>query len=355
MEEGEEMICVIRVDSSSVIGSGHLMRCLTLADSMKKENNADVHFICRDLEGNLSQLVVSHGHQLHLLPRAELDDSLEGYAAWLTVSKEQDAAETISILKEIIPDGNCLSRLVVDSYAIDIEWERQLRPYTEEIFVIDDLANRKHDCDILLDQNLSENMNHKYDELVPRECKIFIGPKYVLLRDEFIEARKRLKKRDGNINNILVFYGGSDFTNETIKALVALSELVDYNYKFNIDVIVGGSNPNKEEIESYCKNKKYIHYYCQVNNMAEFMLKADLFIGAGGSTTYERCYLRLPSIVTSIAENQTESSEYFGRIGIFEYIGYMENVEAINIRNSVKKLMIKDKYFKIIEGMEKYF
>lgn len=349
------MICVIRVDSSSLIGSGHLMRCITLADKMKKKKNADVHFVCRDLEGNLSQLVVSHGHQLHLLPSVEKNNNLEGYAAWLTVSQERDAAETISILKEIIPDGKSLSRLVVDSYAIDIEWEQQLRPYTEEIFVIDDLANRHHDCDVLLDQNLSENMSRKYNGLLPENCQILIGPKYVLLRDEFIEARKQLKTRDGNINNVLVFYGGSDVTNETMKALVALSELVDYNYKLNIDVIVGGSNPHKKEIESYCKNKKYMHYYCQVNNMAEFMLKADLFIGAGGATTYERCYLRLPSIVTSIAENQRDGSEYFGRIGIFEYVGYMENIESIHIIEAVKKLMIKNKYFCIIKNMEKYF
>ena len=148
-------VAVIRVDSSEQIGSGHLMRCLTLAEQMRKKN-AEVHFISRDLIGSLHRLVTEHEFSLHLLPRHEAQANLTGYAAWLTVSQTMDAEETVSTLSQIPP----VDRLVVDSYALDIVWEQQMRPLVREIFVIDDLANRQHDCDILLDQNFYREMQH---------------------------------------------------------------------------------------------------------------------------------------------------------------------------------------------------
>ena len=337
------MICVIRVDSSSVIGSGHLMRCLTLADKMKKEKNADVHFICRNLKGNLSQLVVSHGHQLHLLPRVEVDDNLEGYAVWLTVSQERDAAETISILKEIIPDGKSLSRLVVDSYAIDVEWEEQLRLYTEEIFVIDDLANRRHDCDILLDQNSYLDKEHRYDGLVSRNCKLLLGHEHALLREEFYKAKKKMIPRDkrNGIKNILVFFGGADATNETMKALRALKSIESQIKDVTINVVVGGSNPYKAEVKAFCNQNDNMRYLCQVNNMAELMAEADLAIGAGGTTTWERLFLDLPSIVICIADNQRKGCEDCLKQGWINYLGIYSDVLENDIIKMVSKFLQK--------------
>ncbi len=183
------MKIAIRVDSSVLIGSGHLMRCLTLAGQLR-EQGGEVHFICRNLEGNLSHLITDRGYYLHLLPRAEKDDSLTGYAAWLTVPQLRDAEETVAVMRELEPVG----RLVIDSYALDATWESVLRPYAEEMFVIDDLANRNHDCDILLDQNFYRNKEHRYDGLVPANCKMFLGPEHALLRPEFYKARETLRQ-----------------------------------------------------------------------------------------------------------------------------------------------------------------
>lgn len=338
MEMRINMKVIIRVDSSTVIGSGHLMRCLTLAGRMQKEHGAEVHFICRDLEGNLSNLVTKAGFSLHLLPRAEHNPRLEGYAAWLTVTQQQDAGECIQVIDAI---GERVERIVVDSYAINNTWEQMLRPYAKEIMVIDDLANRKHDCDILLDQNFYLNMDSRYQGLAPEQCRMFLGPEHALLREEFYEARKRLRQRDGQIRNILVFYGGSDLTDETSKAVQALGLLHEEYEGFCVDVITGQSNPHKEKVAALCSQYDFINYHCQVDNMAEFMNKADLMLGAGGATTWERLFLQLPAIVTAIAENQIRGCEDCSAAGKIEYLGTAEHVTVPMLVEAVKNKICK--------------
>ena len=327
------MQIIFRVDSSSIIGSGHLMRCLTLAQQYRKEGYS-VTFVCRELEGNLAGLVKEQGFQLYMLPVAKKDETLTGYGKWLTVTQEQDAAETVSILQKF---GN-VDRVVVDSYAIDETWEKIVRPNTKEIFVIDDLANRKHDCDILLDQNYYLNKAERYIGLVPEHCKMLLGPRYTLLRDEFYEAKEKMKPRDGQLHNILVFYGGVDATDETSKAIKALrrlnanGELPDVE----ITVVVGGSNARKDDIAIFCQ-KAGFQYLCQVNNMAELMAEADLMLGAGGTTTWERCFLTLPSIVTAVAENQFQICEDCATAAIIYYLGHWNNVSIDDIYQAVRK------------------
>lgn len=323
---GEHLMRVaIRVDSSTAIGSGHLMRCLTLANRMRKEKNAEVHFITRDLAGNLHDKIKTAGFFLHVLPRYPLNENLLGYEAWLTVPSAVDTSETIMVLRKL----GKIDWLVVDNYALDIKWERVLRPFTNEIFVIDDLANREHDCDVLLDQNFYLDKESRYFGLVPGNCNLLLGPQHALLREEFYEAWKHMRKRDGQIRKILVFYGGSDMTNETIKALNALCSWRRTHPDIMVDVVVGVSNPHKEEIAAFCSlpmATSWMRFHCQVNNMAEFMARADLALGAGGSTTWERCFLELPSIVTSVAENQKKIAEDCAVAGYITYLGCSETV-----------------------------
>lgn len=328
------MVCVIRCDSSAVIGSGHLMRCLTLANQLYKQENVEVHFICRDLEANLASLVTEKGFILHLLPRAEKDDTLTGYASWLTVMQRQDAEETIAVIKSIVPTGQKLDKIVVDSYALDIEWEQQFRQYTKEIFVIDDLANRHHDCDVLLDQNSYLNKGSRYIGLVPKTCKLLLGYKYALLRDEFATARKKMIPRNqrNGVNNIMVFFGGVDATNETMKTLRAMKAIDDSLSNVTINVIVGGSNPYRKEVEQFCNENVNMHYFCQVNNIAEFMAEADLAIGAGGSTTWERLYMGLPSMVIAVADNQVQCAKDCAVQGFIDYLGLASEVSENDIR-----------------------
>lgn len=331
------MKVMIRVDSSAAIGSGHLMRCLTLAERMRKEKNAEVHFISRDLDGNLHGKIKDTGFMLHVLPRHPLNQNLDGYASWLTVPQKIDAAET----KEILRTLGKVDCLVVDNYALDITWEREMRPFADEIFVIDDLANRKHDCGILLDQNFYLDKEKRYVSLVPEDCKLLLGPRHALLREEFYEARKHLRKRDGNLRNILVFYGGSDLTNETMKALHALLVFHEKHWEITVDVIVGSSNPHQQQIKAFCEApdvKKWMRYHLQVDNMAEYMARADLMLGAGGSTTWERCFLELPAIVTAIAENQRRIAEDCATAGYVTYLGCAAEIEESQIISALRSV-----------------
>ena len=337
------MNVIIRADASTSIGSGHVMRCLTLAHRLKKEKNAKVVFVMRALPRNLIGVVEKQGFEVLKLLPANQKYSLSGYGLWLTVPMEVDAKQTIEVLQHYLQEHGCdvVDRLIVDSYALDEQWELMLRPYCGEIMVIDDLANRKHDCDILLDQNFYLNKDVRYAGLVPEHCKMLLGPEHALLREEFYEAKKHLRERDGNIKNILVFYGGSDLTNETEKAIKALVQLHDEGYSFTADIITGLSNSRRGKIEKICSKYHFLHYYCQVSNMAEFMNKADLMLGAGGSTTWERLYMELPALVTAVAENQIQGCEDCSQAGIIEYLGINDDVRVDTILEALHKKLDK--------------
>lgn len=338
----------VRVDSSTTIGSGHLMRCLTLAKRMRKEKNAEVHFISRDLEGNLHGVIKAAGFSLHVLPQHPIDNSLDGYAAWLTVPQDVDATETKAVLQEI----GIIDHLVVDSYAIDITWEREMRSFVNEIFVIDDLANRVHDCDVLLDQSFhATGGEHRYSGLIPGTCRQLLGPRHALLREEFYEARKRFPQHHIlTIKRILVFYGGADATDETSKAITALIRLHETGIlskeehrtcvesDFVADIIVGGSNPQREAVKDLCRPYAFLQFHCQVDNMAEYMSQADLMLGASGTTTFERCYLGLPALVTSVSDNQHQSVKDLFDAGVIFYLGKAEDVTVENIVKEISLL-----------------
>ena len=235
----QKLKAVIRVDAATMIGTGHLMRCLSMASRLKTYIGADVTFVSRDLPGNLFPLIRERGFRLVELPRAEEDPSLTGYLKWLTVTEERDAEETIAALSKAAGGDTLADLLIVDSYAIDEAWERRLRPYVSRILAVDDLANRKHDADVLLDQNIILDHGEKaakYRTLLSASAELVIGPEHALLRDEFFLAKPRTRGKE--IKRLLVFYGGADATNETEKAINAVRGL-----GIETDIITGGANP----------------------------------------------------------------------------------------------------------------
>ena len=292
---------VFRVDASSQIGTGHVMRCITLANSLVKQG-AMIRFVARHMPEHLQALIKSYGFELSLLSSAigneQLDEVVNelGHAQWLGVSQLSDAEDAVNSLKDKSWDW-----LIVDHYALDICWEKTLRNSVSKIMVIDDIADRSHDCDILLDQNYYTDMPLRYQNKVPSHCRLLLGPKYALLRDEFIEARKNLQAKDGVVKRVLVFFGGVDSYNYTGKAIQALSALSEY--KLDVDVVIGASHPKKDEVINSCKLYDY-HCHVQTNKMAELMAGADLVIGAGGAATWEKFCLGLPSITLPTADNQ---------------------------------------------------
>ncbi|MGE5701490.1 MAG: UDP-2,4-diacetamido-2,4,6-trideoxy-beta-L-altropyranose hydrolase [Clostridia bacterium] len=327
------MKAVFRADASVVIGSGHLMRCLTLAKMLRK-NGASVTFVTRDLGGDFSSLVENENFPLIQLPvPKEGIVTAKEHEQWLGVEWQMDAEDTIASLQNV----GSVDWLIVDHYGIDNRWERFIRPFVSKIMVIDDLADRLHDCDLLLDQNYYDNMHTRYDGLVAPSCQMLLGPQYALLREEFTGMVKKGRIRDGEVKRILVFFGGSDPTNETMKTLEALRSLT--LSEIVTDVVVGVGNPAKEQVKQFCSEMPNTNYHCQIENMAELMMLADLSIGAGGSTTWERCYLGLPTIIIMTASNQVETTKALAKNQIVWNLGFHSDVTVEEVRNALREVL----------------
>jgi UDP-2,4-diacetamido-2,4,6-trideoxy-beta-L-altropyranose hydrolase len=226
---------------------------------------------------------------------------------------------------------------VVDHYGLDEKWESAMRPACDNIMVIDDLADRPHDCDLLLDQNYFKDRSARYDGLVPPDCQKLLGPEYALLREEFRQARPQATVRDGNVRRVLVFMSGADPTDETAKVLRALRDLGRDEVQF--DVVIGGSNRHARELTERYGNAANIVFHHQVNNMAQLMLLADLAVGGGGTTTWERCYLGLPSLTMVMADNQARMTQDLAEYGAVQNLGRCEDVTADRIAHALEKLL----------------
>ena len=329
------LLIVIRADASKSIGSGHIMRCLTLAKRLRVQG-ADVSFVCRNFPCNLSEYIGDQGFNVHLLPKDEVGEPemKSPEQAWNEIIWKLDAEQTKGVLKKY---ERMIDWLIVDHYALDHHWQSLLRGEVSNIMVIDDLANRYHDCDVLLDQNYYLNASNRYNGLVSKDCSLFLGPQYLLLRDEFYRIRKDLRIRTGEVANIFVFYGGADITNETEKCIKALKNCIKTNVEIN--VITGQSNLNKERIKGICFSSLNMYHHCQVSNIAELMNKADLAFGAGGSTMWERCFLGLPSIVTITAKNQMETTQAVSDLGAIWNLGWYEEVNSAALFKAAERLL----------------
>jgi len=301
-----------RVDASLEIGTGHVIRCLTLAQALRK-NGAECRFITRDLPGHLADRIKKAGFDVALLPAAPGPLPLPPpvYASWAGVNWEQDAIETQEAVSGIELDW-----LIVDHYAFDARWEQAVCRGNAKLLVIDDLADRPHDCDLLLDQNLGRRADD-YDGLVSDHCTRLIGPEYALLRPEFAELRaEALVSRGGRrLKNLMISMGGIDAADATSTVLEALRE-APLPEDLQISVIMGSSAPALEDVRKLAADMHWpTEVDVDVNDMAERMATADLAIGAGGSTTWERCCLGLPAIVIQTAENQAAAAVSMAKDG----------------------------------------
>lgn len=328
----------IRTDASIQIGSGHVMRCLTLAKQLQKKNVV-VSFICRRMEGNMIDYIVDQGFEVFTLKEVNAISHWD----WTKEHWLMDAKETISSIQ--LEQGN-IDMMIVDHYSIDIEWEQQLRPFIKKIMVIDDVADRKHDCDLLLDQNYYFNMGHRYKNLVSKDCIQFLGPNYALLREEFLNVNPAELTRDGSIKNIIIFFGSSDSTGETLKTLNAIEKIMDNHIILN--VVIGSVNPFKEQIQYLCDRYDNVNLHCNIDYMAKLMAEADLAIGAGGTASWERIYLKLPAIVTVLANNQLELTEALAYTGVIQSLGEKQNVNHADIQNKLQSLITNPQDVKIM-------
>jgi len=260
------------------------------------------------------------------------------HARWLGATWEEDAKLT----KRAIDKWGNVGWLVVDHYALDDRWEASLRPATRGLMVIDDLADRSHDCDLLLDQNYYDDLETRYNGLVPETCRKLLGPAYALLRPEFARTRAHLVERSGSVRRILVFFGGSDPGNQTQEAIDALLSLGRDD--IDADVIVGAMNPRRNEIERLCSSYACLHFHCQISNMAELMASADMGIGGGGVALLARCVLALPTIILSLADNQLSGSRALAGRGGALYLGPASNISTAQMAKAIEVMLLAPEF-----------
>lgn len=320
------MLVLIRADASVHIGSGHVMRCLTLADSLRSECAAGVQFVCRDLPGNMANVIEQRGYPVRLLPAP--DGSVD---SWLAVSQQRDAAETSQHLS-MAPDW-----LIVDHYAIDSQWERLLRPYCRRLMVIDDLADRPHDCDVLLDHNWLPDLAQRYQELVPPAARCLLGPEYLLLPESIWQAAAKAVPREGQVRRLLLFMGGADPLNLTATALKALRGFARLDWR--IDVVVGHSNSLRQRIAEMCDADSHCRFHCQTPYMLQLISEADMAIGAGGISAWERCMLGLPTLAVCAADNQRAGLQMLAAHDCIELLGEPDAASVEQIATRLRYLL----------------
>jgi len=328
------MNILFRADASKKIGTGHIMRCLTLANELKKQGENTI-FCSRHLTAGLENIIVSLGHQLIKLideDRVENNNVADQYSSWLETSQYFDADEVVAKVQLEVIDW-----LVVDHYALDVQWHHKIRENCNniKILVINDLFDKYHSCDLFLNQNIVGDEGRAYRTLLDANVSKLVGPKYSLLRDEFNQYRKKSSVRKNGVKNILVFLGGIDIDNVTGKVLSALAQIE--NATFSVRVVIGVSHPSIDEIKIMCASCGY-NLSIQVDNMAELMAWADLSIAASGSASWERSCLGLPSIIIALADNQIAIAEAAENVGLIKYLGKNEEINQLSIKNAVIEL-----------------
>ncbi len=310
------------------------MRCLTLAELLQGRG-ADARFVCRAHGGNLNELLHERKFPVSALPspRSATISAIDGdYATWLGVAQGEDAEQTIAVLEDSRPDW-----LIVDHYGLDAVWERLMRPHAHRLMVISDLANRPHDCDVLLNQNYYNEVLEQYAGLVPDGCRLMLGPRYALLRPEFEQRRRTKEKRDGRVRRVFVFFGGTDQGDVTG---LALDALCDPEFAaLEVDVVVGANNARRQTLEKKISTRQRTRLYGRMPRLAELMAEADLAIGAGGGTTWERMCVGVPSVVVSIAENQEPACKALSESGLIRYLGPDSHVGTRVIRDELRKCL----------------
>ncbi|WP_432715969.1 UDP-2,4-diacetamido-2,4,6-trideoxy-beta-L-altropyranose hydrolase [Stutzerimonas stutzeri] len=305
------------------MGTGHVMRCLTLADALVARG-ATCAFICRAHPGNLLDLIRSKGHVAHALPvtsasvgasslaiTAVGDESVPVHSHWLGATQTEDAEACAPILAEPQPDW-----LIVDHYALDARWELLLRPHCRRLMVIDDLADRAHACDLLLDQTFGRTVED-YRAWLPNDCQVLCGSQYALLRPEFAALRSySLQRRaEPRVRQLLISMGGVDKDNATGKVLEAL-RISSLPTGCQITVVMGAGAPWLSEVTGQAQSMPWkTRVLVGVSDMARLMADSDLAIGAAGATSWERCCLGLPTIMLVLADNQRQVAQGLEKAG----------------------------------------
>jgi UDP-2,4-diacetamido-2,4,6-trideoxy-beta-L-altropyranose hydrolase len=320
---------LIRADASLAIGSGHVARCLTLANVLR-QYGVQVAFACRQLPGNRLESLQAQGFQTFALPdeypQEHPEQGIEALLPW-----QAEIAELQSVLSSESKSEQPFDWIIVDHYGLDHHWQTAARQWAKQIAVIDDLANRQHAADLLLDQNLTATAQ-AYGPLIDARCQPLLGPRFALLRDEFRREPIPIKDQP---RRVLVNFGGFDAAGETWKAMQAMTSFTE----LEVDFVAGVDNPAWVRMQAMAASRPNWRLHSYVSGFARLMAQADLFVGAGGGTSWERACLGLPTICIAVAANQQRNAERLASAGAHVYLGASEQVTIEQLRQAIGFLL----------------
>lgn len=296
-----------RLDADARIGTGHLMRCLSIADELIYNSNVSCHFLCKKLISPLQKWITKRGHLVY------------------TVDHEDSALDTLA---EIRPEG-----LIIDHYELGAKFESNASAFCKYILVIDDLANRHHRCDYLLDQGPLRNPDD-YRPWVNRDCQLLLGLAYTLIRPEF---RKFRKSKITSWSKGLICFGGVDPNNITLAVLKALAAKTQKE-EIKWLVVAGAANPYWQALKHFADKVQFkFKLIKQSDQIAKLMAKHDFAIGAAGTMAWERACVGLPTLAIPIADNQSFGIEVIKHFGLGETLRVSEITPAL-LEHTLKRL-----------------
>ena len=315
------MRVLIRADASPTIGSGHIARCLTLARVLRKQGS-HVAFACRQLPGHRLDALSAEGFETFALPEfypgEDPQQAIESMLPWQA---------DIDALDLLLEDHAQFDWIIADHYGLDHHWQTASRRWAPRIAAVDDLATRRYSVDLLLNQNLS-GLSENYTPLLPEGCRTLLGPRYAMLREEFdcpaIEIKPEARR-------VLVNFGGFDAAMQTHHAMLAL---VDFP-ELDVDFVAGVDNPAWTQMQALAQTRPNWRLHSFVSDFHQRMTEADLFIGAGGGTSWERAALGLPTICIAVSNNQQVNGEVMAAAGAHVFLGAREQVSVTQLRDAI--------------------
>ena len=312
---------IIRCDASRRLGSGHVKRCLTLAGALR-QRGCSCEFVTTQLDGNLNDEIQENGFHVNVLPPnisplSEVNPQDRSIAKCSDDLQELDALETVKFFDMRKPV------VIVDNYELDFVWETIVRKMARSIVAIDDMTERSHDCDILINQNLGFS-SADYKGLVDKDCLVFAGSKYCLIPADFLQARnKQLRNKSKSSPKVLINFGGSDLENNISRALLSIASTNPPLKLDEICVVLGPQNQRFKDVAKIADTLPFSTTVIQsVPSMATLMSEASLAIGAAGSSTWERCCVGLPALQCILADNQKQIANQAQTAGVAETFSF---------------------------------
>lgn len=322
---------IVRADASQRIGYGHIGRCLALADVLARRGRPST-FVMRHWSEWTADRIEAAGHQVVVLEKT--DAGGENEAPWLDVSWRVDARQTIEAVGQID-----VAAVVVDQYGLDHRWERFVGNQLDvPVVVIDGTGTRRHHCQLLVDPTYrGESGQTRWEKLVPSHTRVLAGPRFALLRPEFTLALDRRTRRTGDVDKILIAFGGSDEAGATEVALEVVGQLDSYGLE--ITVVAGAAKPGVEPLRRRCAAMENVQFHHDTDEMARLMADADLAVGGAGTMMWERAFLGLPAVVVAIASHQIEIGRQAAEAGAVDYVGAVDEISLQQLRRHIENLV----------------